>query len=181
MIRMHFSLLDSSPSPSLRWLLALTTAALLSACASAPPPPPTPIPSAPPQSARASALVALGFEKTDEGYVLNLPGPLLFDTGSDVLSAGAKAVLAKLAADLRVLDISKLRLFGHTDNVGSAEFNRGLSGKRAEAVAVEMVTQGFANDSLERRGFGFDRPIAANDTPEGRARNRRVAVIVPFE
>ena len=113
--------------------------------------------------------------------MLNLSGALLFDTGSDVLSAGAKAVLSKLAADLRALDIKKLRLFGHTDNVGSAEFNRGLSGKRAEAVVVEMVAQGFAKDNLERRGFGFDRPIASNDTPEGRTKNRRVAVIVPFE
>ena len=164
---------------SIRWLLALTTVALLSACASAPPPAPPPPPPAVPD--RANTLAALGFEKTDEGYVLNLPGPLLFDTGSDVLSAGAKTVLAKLAADLRTLDIKKLRLFGHTDNVGSAEFNRSLSAKRAEAVAIEMVTQGFADDSLERRGFGFDRPIAANDTPEGRSKNRRVAVIVPFE
>ena len=79
------------------------------------------------------------------------------------------------------LNIKTLRLFGHTDNVGNAEFNRGLSGKRAEAVAVEMVAQGFVRDGLERRGFGFDRPIASNDTPEGRTQNRRVAVIVPFE
>ena len=66
-------------------------------------------------------------------------------------------------------------------NVGNAEFNRGLSGKRAEAVAVEMVARGFVRDGLERRGFGFDRPIASNDTPEGRTQNRRVAVIVPFK
>jgi outer membrane protein OmpA-like peptidoglycan-associated protein len=113
--------------------------------------------------------------------VLNLPGPLLFDAVSDALNAGAKAVLAKLAADLRALANKKLRLFGHTDNVGSAEFNRGLSGKRAEAVAIEMVAHGFINNDLERRGFGFDRPIASNDTSEGRTKNRRVSVIVLFE
>lgn len=174
----HFSLVG--PALSLRWLLPVMVTALLVACASAPPA--TPVPAAPPpDTSRATALAALGFEKTDEGFVLNLPGPLLFDTGSDVLSTGAKAVLSKLAADLRALDIKKLRLFGHTDNVGSAEFNRGLSGKRADAVAVEMVAQGFGNEALERRGFGFDRPIAGNDTPEGRSKNRRVAVIVPFE
>lgn len=162
----------------LRWLLPILAAVLLAACASAPPPAPAALPPAIP---RAAALAALGFEKTDEGFVLNLSGALLFDTGSDVLSTGAKAVLAKLAADLRALEINKLRLFGHTDNVGTVEFNRGLSGKRAEAVAVEMVAQGFASDGLERRGFGFDRPIASNDTAEGRTKNRRVAVIVPFE
>lgn len=172
----HFSLFGTIFSRP--WLCSVMIAALLSGCASAPPALPA---APPPDTARAKALAALGFEKTDEGFVLNLPGPLLFETGSDVLSDGAKSVLAKLAADVRALDIKKLRLFGHTDNVGTVEFNRGLSGKRAEAVAVEMAVQGFANDSLERRGFGFDRPIASNDTPEGRAKNRRVAVIVPFE
>lgn len=164
----------------LRRLLALGAIAVLSACVSAPPPPPPP-PAAPVVPARTTALLSLGFEKTDEGYVLNLPGPLLFETGSDVLSERAKSVLAKLASDLRALDISSLRLFGHTDNVGTADFNRGLSGRRAEAVGVAMIGQGFASDKLERRGFGFERPLAGNDTPEGRARNRRVAVIVPFE
>ena len=106
--------------------------------------------------------------------MLNLPGPLLFETGSDVPSVSAKTVLAKLAADLHALDIKKLRLFSHTDNVGSAEFNRGLSSKRAEAVAFEMVVQGFADNALKRRAFGFDGPIAGNDTPEGRTKNRRV-------
>lgn len=167
-------------------LLLISSGALLAACASAPPPPPPPpppvsVPAPAAPSARTIALVAMGFEKTDEGYVLNLPGPLLFDTGSDILSVGAKTVLAKLAADLRILDINTLRLFGHTDNVGSAEFNRGLSGKRAEAVAVAMMAQGFVSERIERRGFGFDRPLVSNDTPEGRAKNRRVAVIVPFE
>ena len=180
MTQLNFSPFGTTLWP--RWLLAAAVAVavvtLLSACATAPPPAPAALP---PDIPRATALAALGFEKTDEGFVLNLSGALLFDTGSDVLSAGAKAVLSKLAADLRALDIKKLRLFGHTDNVGSAEFNRGLSGKRAEAVVVEMVAQGFAKDDLERRGFGFDRPIASNDTPEGRTKNRRVAVIVPFE
>ena len=154
-------------------------AVLVGGCASAPPPAPTPPPAV--QSSLGSRLVDLGFEKTDEGYVLNLPGPLLFDTGSDVLSDNAKVVIAKLANDLRSLDIKKLRLFGHTDNVGSAEFNRTLSTKRAESVAQAVSLHGFAQENLERRGFGFDRPLAGNDTPEGRAKNRRVAVVVPFE
>lgn len=172
--------LQRSFEPVLRQLLALGVITLLVACASAPPPPPPP-PAAPVVPARTTALLSMGFEKTDEGFVLNLPGPLLFETGSDVLSDGAKAVLAKLASDLRALDISSLRLFGHTDNVGTADFNRALSGRRAEAVAVAMIGFGFAPDKLERRGFGFERPLASNDTPEGRAKNRRVAVIVPFE
>lgn len=155
-------------------LLAAMVALLVVGCASAPPPPAA-------TNAREEALHALGFEKTEDGYVLNLPGPLLFDTGSDVLSQGAVARLSKLAADLRVIRIDRLRLFGHTDNIGSADFNRALSTRRAEAVAQAIANNGFASEKLERRGFGFDRPLASNDTAEGRARNRRVAVIVPFE
>jgi outer membrane protein OmpA-like peptidoglycan-associated protein len=161
---------------SVRCLLMTILAALLAACASAPTPAPTQ-----PTNLRSERLAALGFEKTDEGYVLNLPGPLLFETGSDVLSDGAKQVLSKLATDLTVLEIKKLRLFGHTDNVGAAEFNRNLSSRRADAVARFIATNGFTDENLERRGFGFDRPLASNDTPEGRAKNRRVSVIVPFE
>ena len=174
MIKHFFSFDDTR-----RRLLPLTATALLAACASAPPP--TPAPPTPVVTVKTAALLSIGFEKTDEGYVLNLPGPLLFETGGDVLSEGAKTVLAKLATDLRALDMNSLRLFGHTDNVGTAEFNRGLSGKRAEAVAVAMIGQGFVTDKLQRRGFGVDRLLASNDTPEGRAKNRRDAVIVPFE
>ena len=162
-----------------RYMWAAAVAATLIGCASTPPPAAPAAPATPPP--RAERLAALGFEKTDEGYVLNLPGPLLFDSGSDVLSEGAKGVLSKLAQDLIALEIRKLRLFGHTDNVGGVEFNRSLSSRRADAVARFMAANGFRDESLERRGFGFDRPLAGNETPEGRAKNRRVAVIVPFE
>ena len=164
-----------------RWLVMVTATALLAACASAPPPPlPTPMPAAVVPE-RTTALFALGFEKTDDGYVLNLPSPLIFDTGSDTLSDSAKTMLTTLATELRALNISSLRLFGHTDNVGTADYNLNLSSKRAEVIAAAMVSQGFTSDKLERRGFGFSRPLASNDTPEGRAQNRRVAIIVPFE
>ena len=167
---------------ALRCLLSSVVAALLAGCASAPLPPlPSPPSVAPPVPTRTTALLDLGYEKTDDGYVLNLPGPLIFDTGSDTLSDSAKAVLTTLATQLRALNIESLRLFGHTDNVGTADFNLNLSSKRAEAIAVAMVSQGFSTDNLERRGFGFSRPLASNETPEGRAQNRRVAVIVPFE
>ena len=160
-------------------LVTALTVVVLAACTTAPTP--AALPQLPPKMQIAGKLAELGFEKTDEGYVLNLPGPLLFETGSDVLNDGAKVILATLAKDLHKLEIRKLRLFGHTDNVGSAEFNRTLSGKRAEAVAQAINPHGFTQENLERRGFGFDRPLAGNDTPEGRAKNRRVAIIVPFE
>jgi len=155
--------------------LSLAGSMLLSACA-------TQAPAAAVRTAdRGERLQALGFVKTEDGYVLNLSEALLFQSGSDALGATAKTALAKLANDLRALEISKLRLFGHTDNTGAVEYNRDLSTRRAEAVAREIAAFGFSSDNLERRGFAAERPIASNTTPEGRAQNRRVAVIVPFE
>lgn len=158
-------------------LLPVVTASVLVACSTTPAPSPAPAV----KTDRTSALRAIGFERTDEGFVLNLSDSLMFDSASDVLSASARSALAKLAGDLKALEISRLRLYGHTDNTGSADFNRELSTRRAEAVAREMASHGFGNDQLERRGFASERPIATNATPEGRAQNRRVAVIVPFE
>lgn len=165
---------QSIASSLLSALLAAMVVLVVAGCASTPSPPTA-------TNAREETLRTLGFEKTEDGYVLNLPGPLLFDTGSDVLSPGAIARLTKLATDLRAINIGRLRLFGHTDNIGSADFNRALSTRRAEAVAQAIANNGFAQENLERKGFRFDRPLASNDTAEGRAKNRRVAVIVPFE
>jgi len=97
-----------------------------------------------PEHAATTALRFMGFEKTDEGYMLNLPSPLLFETGRDLVSDGARAMLAKLATDLSAFDIHSLRLFGHTDNEGIAEHNRALSDKSAEAVAALIIGAGFA-------------------------------------
>ena len=116
------------------------------------PPPPALTPASllqlPPQTQIAATLAELGFEKTDESYVVNLPGPLLFETGSNVLNDSAKVRLATLAEDLDKLEIRKSRLFGHTDNVASAEFNRSLSGKRAEVVAREISRTGLCRKIL---------------------------------
>jgi outer membrane protein OmpA-like peptidoglycan-associated protein len=74
-----------------------------------------------------------------------------------------------------------LRVDGHTDNVGTIEYNQQLSMRRAEAVARVLLTCGFARDHLDVRGFGKTRPIADNGTALGRAENRRVAIIVTVE
>jgi outer membrane protein OmpA-like peptidoglycan-associated protein len=131
--------------------------------------------------ARLAKLKSMGFELSEEGFYLNLRGPLLFETGSDVLGEDAKKTIDQLALDLLGLDINHLKLYGHTDNVGTADYNRALSSKRAEAVAREIASKGFDLNHIVRRGFGFVHPVATNDTPEGRAQNRRVTVIVPNE
>lgn len=110
-------------------------------CASALLPPQPSV--APVVPARATALLGLEFEKTDDGYVLDLPGPLLFDTRIHTLSDGAKTVLTKLASYLRALNVAWTRWFGHIHNVGATDHNLSLLGKRAEAIAVAMVVRGI--------------------------------------
>jgi outer membrane protein OmpA-like peptidoglycan-associated protein len=143
--------------------------------------PKPPVAAPDPQAVREKKLRELGFEKSDDGWVINLGGPLLFAEGSDNLSSESRASIGMLAEELKKLEVDRLRIFGHTDNVGSRADNLVLSSKRANVVANAFITLGFADSKIERKGLGFDAPIATNDTPEGRQQNRRVAVIVPFD
>jgi len=68
----------------------------------------------------------------------------------------------------------KLEIQGHTDNRGSAKYNKKLSGKRARAVMEYLVKKGISSDRLSAVGYGFSMPAATNTTAEGRAMNRRV-------
>jgi outer membrane protein OmpA-like peptidoglycan-associated protein len=75
----------------------------------------------------------------------------------------------------------KLDVEGHTDSVGSDEYNQSLSEKRAEAVRAYLTQQGVPPDSISAAGFGKARPVATNDTAEGRQLNRRVELVVSGE
>ena len=68
----------------------------------------------------------------------------------------------------------KVEIQGHTDNIGSAAYNMKLSLRRAQAVANYLIKHGISPSRLKVKGYGFTRPVASNDTPEGRALNRRV-------
>jgi outer membrane protein OmpA-like peptidoglycan-associated protein len=72
-----------------------------------------------------------------------------------------------------------IRIEGHTDNQGSAAYNKGLSQRRAEAVVAYLVNKGIDRSRLIARGFGLEKPIADNHTDEGRAMNRRVVFAIP--
>jgi outer membrane protein OmpA-like peptidoglycan-associated protein len=71
-----------------------------------------------------------------------------------------------------------LQIEGHTDSVGSDEFNQQLSERRSDTVRDFLAEQGVAGSSMSARGFGKNQPVASNDTPEGRQRNRRVELVV---
>ena len=117
---------------------------------------------------------------TARGLIVNMPDSL-FQTGSSKLRSVVREKLAKVAGILTSYPGLKLAVEGHTDNVGSDEYNQGLSEKRAQSAREYLVSQGVPASSIAARGFGKDAPIESNDTPEGRQRNRRVELIVSGE
>jgi len=72
----------------------------------------------------------------------------------------------------------KLTIEGHTDSQGSSAFNQDLSQRRANAVRSYIISRGYPSDLVVAQGIGKDRPVADNTSPEGRANNRRVEIII---
>lgn len=97
-----------------------------------------------------------------------------FRSGSAELTAGGRNVLDEMAAALAAIGGQQVQVIGHTDSVGSREANVALSLQRAIAVKAYLEAAGVDADNLGVQGFGPDRPVAGNDTEEGRARNRRI-------
>lgn len=103
---------------------------------------------------------------------------LNFVTGSINLTPESVATVNDLAQVLKAYPNAQVQLVGHTDNTGAADANQALSQDRANAVAATLISQGVAADRISTAGYGQDRPVASNDTEEGRARNRRLELNV---
>jgi outer membrane protein OmpA-like peptidoglycan-associated protein len=97
-----------------------------------------------------------------------------FDTDSDRIKEESKPTLDKIVALLKAEPGWKLTIEGHTDSTASAEYNQRLSERRAAAVSSYLAAAGIDGSRLSSVGYGATRPVAANDTPLGRAQNRRV-------
>jgi len=109
-----------------------------------------------------------------EGHELLLPSPIAFKPGTDTLTEESTAALEHVRAYLEARSyISALRIEGHLDEDGS----QALTEKRALAVARWLVAKGVDCRRLVPVGFGNTKPVAVNDTPEGKARNRRITFI----
>ncbi|MGH9844212.1 MAG: OmpA family protein [Blastocatellia bacterium] len=97
-----------------------------------------------------------------------------FDTASDKVTPGGAVVLDEAAKALKENQEANIEISGHTDNVGAAKMNEGLSQRRAASVKRYLTAKGIAADRMTPKGYGQTQPIADNATEEGRARNRRI-------
>jgi outer membrane protein OmpA-like peptidoglycan-associated protein len=110
--------------------------------------------------------------------VVNLPQDLLFSVDSASLRPDLQADLRAVAASLNRFPDSTVEVLGHTDNSGTAAYNQDLSQRRASTVASSLIGNGVPSSRVRAIGRGEDQPIASNLTPDGRALNRRVEIII---
>jgi outer membrane protein OmpA-like peptidoglycan-associated protein len=119
----------------------------------------------------------LSTRDTARGLIANM-SDVLFKTGSFELLGGARERLAKVSGIVLAYPSLHLDVEGHTDSVGSDDYNMTLSQHRAEAVRDYLVQQGIPESNIAARGLGKAGPVASNDTPEGRQQNRRVELVL---
>lgn len=104
--------------------------------------------------------------------------PINFDTDGFTLEPDSRRVVSQIADELKACPGAKVAVVGYTDDAGGDAINLPLSASRANAVAAALVSDGVAQRAVTSRGAGAAAPVAGNDTPAGRAQNRRVEIIV---
>jgi outer membrane protein OmpA-like peptidoglycan-associated protein len=126
------------------------------------------------------ALAKLAAVKEEpRGLVITLSGSVLFPSNQATLLPEAQTRLQQVADALLATRERDIMIEGHTDSRGSDDHNQVLSQQRAEAVRSFLVSRGYEPDRIRAQGFGKVRPVAENSSPEGRAMNRRVEIVVP--
>ncbi len=101
---------------------------------------------------------------------------LLFETGKSILKPESQEQLKNITEIMKAFPTMEIKLGGYTDNVGKPESNLKLSGERANTVMEEIVKLGIDAKRIKSEGYGDQYPVASNDTEEGRAQNRRIAI-----
>lgn len=119
---------------------------------------------------------ALQAKQTERGMVLTL-GDVLFDTDQATLKPGAMDTIDRLAEFLTRNEATQIRIEGHTDSVGTEEYNAELSERRARAVADAVAVRGVVGSRISAIGRGESLPVASNDSSGGRQQNRRVEIV----
>jgi outer membrane protein OmpA-like peptidoglycan-associated protein len=124
-------------------------------------------------------LVKLAAVKEEaRGLVITLSGSVLFASNKSALLPAAQHRLNQVAEALMATKERRLTVEGHTDSQGSSSYNQVLSQQRADAVRSYIISRGYSGDLILAQGIGKDRPVADNASPEGRANNRRVEIII---
>jgi len=121
--------------------------------------------------------VILETRESARGLIVSL-SDVLFDTASSNLKSGAREKLARVSGILVSHEGLRLEVEGHTDSVGTEQYNQQLSERRAESVRAYLVDQRIAAASVGAAGLGEGHPVATNDTAAGRQQNRRVELVV---
>ncbi|WP_228486541.1 OmpA family protein [Paludibaculum fermentans] len=119
-------------------------------------------------------------EETARGLIVNI-ADVLFDFDKYELKPGAREKMAKVSGILLAYPGLKIELEGHTDSVGSEEYNQVLSERRANSVRAYLIGQGVPADTVSAAGLGKANPVASNSNESGRLKNRRVEMVVSGE
>ncbi len=120
----------------------------------------------------------VGITNTGQELIVTLPQDILFATDSATLTGALQSDLFALASNLNQYPNTRVNVVGHTDNVGDAGYNQGLSERRARAVANTLINAGVSSGRITAFGRGETSPVADNLTPAGRQANRRVEIII---
>lgn len=120
-------------------------------------------------------------KRTNEGLVTKLKSDILFDTGKSDLKPQAKESLKEMADIMKKYPENVLTVNGYTDDTGTSRFNEQLSKQRAEAVKRSLVADGLPGNAIATEGLGPSKPVASNDTADGRQKNRRVEIDVKVD
>jgi len=128
--------------------------------------------------ARAELAKLAAVKEEERGLVVTLSGGVLFRSAKSTLLSSAQVKLDQVTKALLAVGARNLIVEGHTDSQGSESYNQGLSQRRADTVRDYLVQRGYPADRIQARGKGKGSPIADNASPEGRANNRRVEIVI---
>lgn len=126
----------------------------------------------------AASIPGATVQRVGEGIVVTFESGLLFPFDSDQLLPAGRENLSNLAASLQQYPETEVLIIGHTDSVGTAQYNQGLSERRASSAAGVLSSYGVPRSRIQTMGRGLTEPIADNSTEWGRQQNRRVEIVI---
>lgn len=121
---------------------------------------------------------AASLKREQDILVITFSSDTMFAFDSAAIKPGARTEIKRVADVLYRYPQTRIRIEGYTDSTGSGEYNQKLSERRAEAVKNELIARNLQSDRIRTIGFGASKPVATNETPEGRRQNRRVQLVV---